>query len=123
WHERSPGGESEAAGAPGRPFGRDRDRGLRTAWWRGRRLPAVVEVVRAAGGQPGNEMGRHDRAGRSADEVLALAQADSSRVLDPGQHAHHPGLAEDPAPAEHQGVGSPQHWMEASERLAYVIAY
>ena len=50
-----------------------------------------------------------DRAGRGADEVVAVAQVEAGAVLDPGQDPHHPGLAEDPTAAEHEYVGSRAH--------------
>jgi hypothetical protein len=49
--------------------------------------------------------GRDDRARRRADEGLRAAQVDAGGVLDAGQHAGHPRLAEHPAAGEHEHVG------------------
>ncbi len=54
----------------------------------------------------GDQMGGDDRAGRRTDVVVAVAQVEAGAVLDPGQDAHHPGLAEDPTAAEDEHVGS-----------------
>jgi hypothetical protein len=60
------------------------------------------------------QVSRDDRAGRGADERLTIPQVDAGAVLDAGQNAHHPGLAEHAAAAQHQHVRSRSHPHEAS---------
>ena len=50
-------------------------------------------------------MSGDDRPGGGADERLAVAQVKPGGVLDPRQHAHHPGFAENAAAAENEHVG------------------
>ena len=121
--ERRAGGERHRAGAAGRA-GAHAGQAVR-----GRRCPASASSVpscgRAARRAPGDEVRGDDRARRGADEVLALAQVEPGGVLDPGQHAHHPRLAEHAAAAEDEDVGAGEHRRDGRRRrtCTYVITY
>ena len=68
----------------------------------------------------------HERSGRGPDEVFAVAQVEARSVLEPGQNTGQPRLAERPARAEHEDVGTQGHGRrvrQAAHIRAYVIAY
>ncbi len=73
---------------------------------RARRLELGPYRRGAARRLAGDQMRRDDRARGRADVVVAVAQVEAGAVLDPGQDAHHPGLAEDATAAEDEHVGS-----------------
>jgi len=105
WRERGADGERPLAGAAGggQPGGGQAVRGPGSA----RQLLEVrADHRRAPRRMAGDQMGGDDRAGRRPDVVVAVAQVEAGPVLDSGQDAHHPGLAEDPTAAEYEYVGS-----------------
>ena len=64
---------------------------------------------RAAQRRAGRQARGHDRAGGGAHEGLDRAQVGAGLVLDAGQHAGHPGLADDAAAGEDEDVGCDQN--------------
>jgi hypothetical protein len=87
---------------PGAPCGRDRGDGEASGRLSARDLDLGAERRRPATPVPADEVRGDDRAGRGADEVLALPQLEPASVLESGQKAHHPGLAEHAAATEHE---------------------
>ena len=106
--ERGADGERPLAGAArgGEPGGGQAVRGPRRAR---QRLELRADRRRAPRRLAGDQVRGDDRAGRGADVVVAVAQVEAGAVLDPGQDAHHPGLAEDATAAEDEHVGSRAH--------------
>ena len=105
--ERRADGERPVAGAAGggEPGGGQAVRGA----GRGAQLKVAADRGRAARRLAGDQVRGDDRPGRGPDVVVAVAQVEAGAVLDPGQDAHHPGLAEDPTAAEDEHVGSRTH--------------